>query len=207
MPVPLTTVGGPTRATLYYEQKYNLLGAHPLNFLHLIRQVNVFINVGNQHIYEESYWAALDTSRAAFAAAVAVVLPAVDLLVDAPSTRGFHRPYLSSFKQVYNVPCLMLRNTGHSPPVAAIGMTPNGASVDVAHCQRILIVDDVYATGATAARVIDFLSGYKLHANVEFHVAAPLFIPPAIQNAGAALGVIKNDLPQDEKEGAKAEFS
>ena len=179
MPVWLPTAGGQTPATLYYDHAYNLLGGHPLNFLHLIRQVNVFMPLGNQHVFEEAYWHALDATRAVFAAAVAGVLPAVDMLVDAPSTRGFHRPFLSSFKQTYNVPCLMLRKTGQVPLVAPVGRTPNHAGVLPANRHTILIVDDVYATGATAARVVEFLRGHPLPADVEFHIAAPLLIPVA----------------------------
>ncbi len=48
MPVLLPTAGGQTPATLYYDHACNLLGGHPLNFLHLIRQVNVFMALGNQ---------------------------------------------------------------------------------------------------------------------------------------------------------------
>jgi len=161
--------------------------------------------VGNQHVFEDAYWAALDATRTSFAAAVAGVLPVVDMLVDAPSTRGFHRAFLSSFKQVYNVPCLMLRKTNQVPPVAAIGITPSHAAVPAANRHRILIVDDVYATGATAARVVDFLRGHQLPADVEFHVAAPLFIPPTTQNAGAAPDINVDDLPQDDKEGENGE--
>lgn len=199
MPVMLPTVGAPTPATLYYEHTYNLHGGHPLNFLHLIRQVNVFMAMGNQHVFEESYWAALDATRAGFTAAVAGVLPAVDMLVDAPSTRGFHRPFLSTFKQTYNVPCLMLRKTGQVPPVAVVGMTPNQVGVPPANQHTILIVDDVYATGATAARVVDFLRGFALPADVDFHIAAPLLIPAAIQNAGAVPDINEDDLPQDDE--------
>jgi hypothetical protein len=198
--VSLPTTGGQTPATLYYEQDYNLMNFHPLNFLHLIRQVTVFMAVGNQHVSEEAYWAALDTTRTSFAATVAGVLPLVDMLVDAPSTRGFHRPFLSSFKQVYNVPCLMLRKTGQVPPVALIGTTPTHAAVTASNYHRILIVDDVFATGATAARVVDFLRGRQLPADVEFHVAAPLFISPTSQNVRASLDINVDDLPLVDKE-------
>jgi hypothetical protein len=197
MHVVLPTAGAPTGATLYYEHTYNLLGGNPLNFLHLIRQVNVFINMQNPHVFEESYWHDLDATRVAFAAAVAAVLPDVDMLVDPPSTRGFHRPFLSSFKQTYNVPCLMLRKTGQAPPaapVAALGMTPNQAAVPPADMHTILIVDDVYSKGSTAARVIDFLQGFPLPNDVQFHIAAPLLISPAFQNAGAAPDISEDDL-------------
>ena len=140
MQVMLPTAIGQTPATLYYEQAYSLRSRHPLNFLHLIRQVNVFMAVGNQHVFEESYWATLDANRASFAAAVARILPVVDMLVDAPSARGFHRPFLSSFERVYNVPCLMLRKTNQVPPVAAIGMTPSHAAVPAANRHRIRCV-------------------------------------------------------------------
>ena len=95
----------------------------------------------------------------------------------------------------------MLRKSGQVPPVAAIDMTPNHAAVPLANRHRFLIVDDVNATGATAARVVDSLRGNQLPADVEFHVATPLFIPPAIQNAGAAPDINEDDLPQDDDEG------
>jgi hypothetical protein len=191
------TAGAATSATLYYEHSYNLLGGHQLNFLHLIRQVNVFLNIQNQHALEETFWHDLDAMRAAFAAAVVAILPDVDMLVDPPSTRGYHRPFLSSFKQTYNVPCLMLQKTRlPAAPVAALGMTPNQANVPSANRQTILIVDDVYATGATAARVIDFLRKFPLPEDVQFHIAAPLLIPAAIQKASAANAIRKGDPPQ-----------
>ena len=129
----------------------------------------------------------------------------MDLLVDAPSTRGFHRPFLSSFKQVYNVPCFMLGKTGQVPRVASIGISPSHPVVRAANCHRILIVDDVYATGGTAARVVEFLRSHPFPADVEFHIAAPLFIAPAIQNAGAAPDINEDNLPQDDKEGENGE--
>lgn len=203
MAVMLPTAGGATAATLYYEQDYNLNGAHPLKFLHIIRQLNLILHIQNPHGLEEAYWADLDATRTAFAAAVLAVLPAVDMIVEAHSNRCYHKPFTSAFKQVYNVPCLLLNKSNAPPPASPItprGWTPNSTVVPSANRHRVLIVDDVYAGGNTAAQVVDFLRNAPLPADVQFHVAAPLRIPPAIQNAGAANDIGEADLPQNDVE-------
>lgn len=199
--VVLPTAGGPTLATLYYEHDYNLQGGHPLTFLHIIRQPHLILNIGNAHGLEESHWNDLDKTRKAFAAAVVAVLPAVDMIVEAHSSRFYHKPFTSAFKQVYHVPCLLLNKSGAAPPAPPItprGLTPNGAAVPIANRHRILIVDDVYAAGNTAAQVVEFLMNAGLPNDVEFHIAAPLRVPPATQNAGDGNDINEVDLPQDE---------
>jgi hypothetical protein len=207
IPVALPTAGGNTPATLYYEQDYNLLGGHPLSFLHIIRQPHLILNIHNPHGLEESLWDSLNATRKAFAAAVVAVLLAVDMIVEAHSHRFYQKPFTSAFKQVYNVPCLLLNKSGAARPaypISSRGFTPHGLGVPVADRHRILIVDDVFAEGKSAARVVEFLRNPGLPNDVEFHIAALLQVPPPVQNANAANNIGVTDLPPPDDGGDEA---
>jgi hypothetical protein len=197
--VTLPTVGGPTAATLYYERPYGR-GEHCLDLLHLIRQWPVYLAIKNPSPdnLEENYWRWLDGFRQRFSIDCAKAIGNVDLIVDPPSTRGYHRPYLSSFKHVYpQAFWLMFGKTtpSHPNPIELLGPSAQRKEVKAPDMHNILIVDDVFATGATAARIVDFLSQKALPNNVRFHIAAPLLIPAPFMQKAEQDKILQSDLP------------
>jgi hypothetical protein len=184
------------RATLHYETDY-LQGQQPFDFLHQIRQASMWFNNPNGDTLEEAYWHNLEKSRHDFAAACCSAIGAVDVLIDPPSLRGYHRPYLSAFKVVYpRVHWLVFRKNaavnvnvgdldGLCKAVEFVTDCPRDdiRKVRPSEIKRILIADDVYATGATAAVIVEILWTKKLPPDVDVHIAAPLRIPPELMEA------------------------
>lgn len=205
--VQLPTNAGPTDATLYYERDYSK-GGHRLDFLHLIKE-GLFFNAAQPFDpdgLEEAYWADLDKYRHQFAAAIP---GAYDLLVDPPSTSGYHRPYLSAFKQRH--PNLQWVYFWKNKPVKAdinnmdelrkevvyAAQRSKGSykGIPAPKCQRIIIVDDVYASGVTAAVIVEKLWGLGVPKTAEITIACPLRVP--LQMQGQKLEVVNpEDLPQ-----------
>jgi hypothetical protein len=122
----------------------------------------------------------------------------VDLIVDPPSTRGYHRPYLSAFKQVYpHAFWLMFGKTAPPAPgpIQLLGWSSTRKEVKAPDIHEILIVDDVYATGATAARIVEFLRQKPLPGDGHFHIAAPLLIPASLMEKNKQDRILASDLP------------
>ena len=176
--VNLPTATGPATATLFFERDYTQ-GNHWLDLLHLIRQWPVYLVIQDPDALEENYWRNLDGFRRAFTTDCAKAIGHVDVIIDTPSTRGYHRPYLSFFKQHYpKTYWLMLgKDQPPKPPVVVLGDSTLRKPVGAPGMHRILIVDDVFATGGTAGRIVDFLRTKPLPDDVEFFIAAPLRIP------------------------------
>ena len=184
-------------ATLYYEHDYSQ-GQHAVDLLHLIRQWPVYLAIPNPDNLEEDYWQSLNGLRQQFAIDCEDVIGNVDLIIDPPSTRGYHRPFLSAFKQVYpHAFWLMLgKTTPPNPnPVDLLGCSHIRQEVNAPDMHNILIVDDVFSTGGTAARIVDFLMQKPLPDDVCFHIAAPLRIPPAIMERAEQDRILPTDLP------------
>ena len=194
--VKLPTTTGAATATLFFERDYTQ-GNHWLDLLHLIRQWPVYLAIQDPDTLEEDYWRNLDGFRQAFTTDCAKAIGYVDVIVDTPTTRGYHRPYLSSFKQLYpKTYWLMLgKDQPPKPPVVVLGDSNTRQPVKAPGMHRILIVDDVYATGVTAGRIVDFLRTSPLPADVEFFIAAPLRIPAHMMQKNKADGITAADLP------------
>lgn len=184
-----------TPATLYYEQDY-AQGNQVLDFLHLIRQGLLFTLPPNGDVLEEQYWHDLEPFRHRFAQACLGVIGNIDLLIDPPSSRGYHRPYVSAFKQAYpTVAWWKFDKTGSASAdiknldalrcVTRLTMMRNkGVFTEVkkGSLKRLLIVDDVFAMGCTAAVIVEKVFGMNVPSGVEIHIAAPLRIPPNTMN-------------------------
>jgi hypothetical protein len=205
--VSLPTQQGPFNATLYYEHDYSA-GSHVLDYLHLIKGGMFFkpIQPFDADAMEEEYWAKLDAFRNQFANDIP---GSYDLLVDPPSSSGYHRPYLSAYKVV--APQVQWVYFWKNKPIKADinDLDPLRATVVLADsrckgnfkkvppkaCQKIIIVDDVFATGATATVIIEKLWAAGIPMTVELSIACPLRIPPDVQ--GKKLEAITpDDLPQ-----------
>ena len=197
--VNLPTTTGAAAATLLFERDY-AQGNHWLDFLHLIRQWPVYLAIQDPDALEEDYWCNLNDFRTTFTAKCAEMLGGVDVIVDTPSTRGYHRPYLSCFKKHYpKTYWLMLgKDQPPKPPVVVQGSSTILKQLATADMHRILIVDDVYATGATAGRIVDFLRTKSLPSDVEFFIVAPLRIPANMMQTNNADAIRAADLPSGE---------
>ena len=88
--VNLPTTTGAAAATLLFERDY-AQGNHWLDFLHLIRQWPVYLAIQDPDALEEDYWCNLNDFRTTFTTKCAEMLGGVDVIVDTPSTRGYHR--------------------------------------------------------------------------------------------------------------------
>jgi hypothetical protein len=201
--VTLPTQPNPTNATLHYEADYTQ-GGHWLDFLHLIRQGLLF-GMQKGVSLEEDYWLNLNGFRDQFAADCGQATGSLDLLIDPPSHRGYHRPYLSAFKQVYShAYWLAFGKTARisadindmdslRKAIKVIADSPGTKSIKARDIGRLLIVDDVYATGATAAVVVEYLQSKGMPATTDVYIAAPLRIPTDMMNKMA--DVLPGDLP------------
>ena len=171
-----------------------------LDLLHLIRQWSVYLAVSDPDALEEEYWFNLDDFRQAFTTACAKAIGHVDVIIDTPSTLGYHRPYLSSFRQLYPKTYWLMLGKGQppEPPVAILGDSIRRKRVTTPNMHHILIVDDVYATGGTAGKIVDFLRTRPLPADVQFFIAAPLRIPAHLMQKKRADTVTAADLPARE---------
>jgi hypothetical protein len=191
--ITLPTAPHPTNATLYYEADYDS-GRHWLDYLHIIK-TGLYFRPGvypfNPDAYEENYWSSLDGFRHAF---VGAIPGAYDLLADPPSTSGYHRPYISAFKR-RNPQVAWVYFWKNQPIKADINKMDDLRKVVVitdslmkgakpAQCHRVIIVDDVYATGVTAAVMVEKLWAAGLPAKAEITVACPLRVPPSAQKKG-----------------------
>jgi len=162
--IVLPTMPTPVNATAHFSRLYTW-GRHPLDLVHLIRQPRLLCSLAHQDRLDEDFWANLDQVRRAFAADVRAAVGPVDLLVEAPSTRGLHRPFLAAVKAVYadihwaaftkppGVSSDLDNIDELRAAVQLLAVRPGRKHRIVArpNVRRVLIVDDVIATGGTAA--------------------------------------------------------
>lgn len=201
--VILPTANGPTPATLYFEHDYSR-GGHWIDYLHLIRQQSVFLHLPDPDKLEEEYWSHLDTFRQQFANDCLQEIGNVDIIIDPPSIRGYHRPYLSAFKKLNNIYWLILAKTTPADSGDIEALRKSVKVMGDSHCHKrvrssdmhnIVIVDDVFATGNTAAVIIELLRQKKLPGDVRFHITAPLLISKIAMNNGKLEEILESDLP------------
>lgn len=204
--VTLPTQPIPTNAILHYEVDYTQ-GRHQLDFLHLIRQ-GILFGMQNGVALEEDYWSKLDGFRHQFAVDCETAIGPIDLMIAPPSHRGYHRPYVSAFKQVYPRVCWIV--FGKTAAVSAdirnmddlrkalkvIADNPSTTPVKAKDISRLLIADDVFATGTTAAVVVEFLQSKGMPVTTDIHIAAPLRIPASMMKK--MTDILPGDLPSND---------
>lgn len=209
--VVLPSQPNPTSATLFYERAATT-GKHPLDFLNLIRNTMILDALPQADQLEEDYWTQLDAFRHAFAQSCAQKIGEIDALVDSPSLRGLHRPYLSAFKQQFpRTPWIRFKKTAlvtadinnMDPLRQAVEIDntgPYGATVRPATLRRLLIVDDVFATGATSAVIIEKLRVKHTPDDMQVFIACPLLIPASMmkKKGNNADDILPSDLPSND---------
>lgn len=154
---------------LYYAHDYP---GGPFDYFQHARTHTLF-RMKNLHQIEEAYWDGLQQNRTAFANQI---VPGFDLIIDAPSNSGWHRPFVSAVRARFPaIPCISFIK---DPINAAIIRAYQNLVPGLAQATRVLIVDDLYSTGTMAAAIIHRLHGYGLDPAVPFDLACPLRIPP-----------------------------
>lgn len=180
-------------ATLYYEHAYQHGGGR-YDYLHMIRSRSLFA-LANWRPFEDTYWSTLDANRRAFAQGLKETF---DVIIDSPSNRCFHRPFLAAFLHHHQgSPCIRFTKatSANSNPGNRVALSQgislahavNGAAL--ANVKRVLIVDDVFSTGTIASILVEQLVAAGLNAVAEITVAAPLRVtpPPAGSDADIVL--------------------
>jgi adenine/guanine phosphoribosyltransferase-like PRPP-binding protein len=137
-----------------------------LSYLQAVRSGTLF--VADRHGLENQYWSELERVRTNFAQAVVAQGGSFDLIVDPPSRSGLHRPYLVAMRQLCPTVehCRFVKRrdvssgeSGTSRDDLAQAIEIRGAGeADALKPSKVLIVDDVFATGRTAAVLIDALT-------------------------------------------------
>jgi adenine/guanine phosphoribosyltransferase-like PRPP-binding protein len=105
---------------------------------------------------------------------------------------------LSAFKQLYPHALWLMfgKTTPPDPdPIKLLGGSSKRKEAKAPDIHHILIVDDVFATGATAARIVAFLKQKSLPTDVCFHIAAPLLIPASFMQKTEQDKILPSDLP------------
>lgn len=188
-PIDLPLLRGPKPATLYYLA--HTKAAEPvrynLQFLHRVRDRRWLAQLPDWATGDEAvaYYEQLPTAAAALAAELGD-LP-VDLVAAAPSRRRDAEPYLAAIKR--------RRRDAHdvSRSVHRVGNVSAGETTEptrfVAHValtyatrfdqfRDVLIVDDVYSAGTTAAALLFRMEQLGLPTDARVSVAAPLLATP-----------------------------
>ncbi len=209
-PVTLPTQPQSTQATLYYMQDFTN-GNNVFDVLQGIRKLSLYAKIALWDTLEERYWNDLNHNRKDFAADCSQAIGQIDLIIDPPSTRGLHRPYLSAFKQPYkSVPWISLKKTA---PIdvdaqkldelrnvvdwgADSRNDPHRGALNLSSASHVLIVDDVFSSGSTAAVIVEFIRSRGVPSGAVYYVAAPLRIPIGMQR-GHVETFTEADLPQD----------
>jgi hypothetical protein len=165
--LPVTLPNGVT-AELYYMHDYGSGGA--FNYIQHARTNSIFM-VPDPPKFEEKYWHDLEKNRSDFATQIPTEF---DLIIDAPSNSGWHRPFTSAVCRVFpGIPFINFIKETNGPGIKAFNN--NVAGWDQA--KRVLIVDDVFNPGKIAASVIDRLQQYSTNQLATFMIACPLRVP------------------------------
>ena len=194
--------------TLYYERlSVPLVGNGPkqtidlfwaahyadrtiLNVLQWIRDGRL-AGMPEQQEAEAMYWARLDGFRGRLAGFFRDRGFRFDLIADPPSRGGQHRPYLDAFRTLWPkaVGCYFVKhrpvNSGDPGTTLkslrrAISLGPLPKPGAVKRAERVLIVDDVIATGRTIAVLVEKLRPV-IGPAATFTVVCPLrsgYLPP-----------------------------
>lgn len=205
--VQLDTNVGNIEAALHFEHDYSR-SFFWLEYPHVIRQRIRPARSEHQDLFEEAYWEKLNSFRMAFARECASRIGEIHVLVDVPSDTGFHRPYVSAFKQVYPN-CYWRRYVKattidpRAPRINELRRTVRFTSEsDRRPIQRdewrlVLIPDDVFATGDTARVVLEEMFPSGLPGDLVVHLACPLRIPPEMMTgANPSEQITEADLPE-----------
>ena len=178
----VSTQAGSTRKkiTLLFDHYFES-GQGKYDILHLIRSRGHFL-VTDWKEFEERYWSSLDRNRNGFADGVGTDY---DLIVDAPSNSGHHRPFLSAVRQRCRCPfAVLVKEThfraepGNLDKLRAAIKFHGKVAGNIGDRRSVLIVDDVYCSGTIARIVIEKLLEAGLSPDANIVVACPLRMPP-----------------------------
>lgn len=173
--VTLNTKKGAVSCQLLYAHSF---GMHPyvFDYLHQVRTRSLFQVAGR----EDPYWQSLETNRQRFAKGLP--LP-VDVLVDAPSNSGYHRPYFSAVaaKTRHKALVHFCKDTFvKSDPANIASLRASikifGVKPDLSSYISALIIDDVYSSGTIATVVSENLFDAGFPVNGAITIACPLRI-------------------------------
>lgn len=180
-----------------YLVKYNSSTAwsHPCCYIQHVRERKVYVYDYEDpdlrlrmRAQEEEYYASLDRIRSDFASSVLAAEPSIDLIVDPPSNSHLHRPYLSSIRN--RVPeidsmCFVKHDhtsssvSGTTVDDLSRSMKPRASpEIDsrIKDKQCIVVVDDAFATGKTAAAIVQCLKRRITAPQARFLIACPLLV-------------------------------
>jgi len=168
---------------------------HPCSYIQHVRERKVYVYEyadaelrGKIRQQETDYFAQLETLRRSFADETCNAIPLVDLIVDPPSNSHLHRPYLAAIRDrlpdvgsVCFVKHKAISSSGKGCTVDDLyrTMQPRAheeVDVRLKDKRRVLIVDDAFASGKTAAAVIRHLKPRMSEAETQFIVACPLLV-------------------------------
>jgi hypothetical protein len=187
--VQLTLLRGSKPATLYSlaQTKQAEAVTFDLQFLHRVRDPRWLGQYPDWATSEEasSYYSQLPKATKALASELRDT--PMDLVLTPPSRRHDAEPYLAELKRYFRDAVDLSRsvhrvrdvsagaNPGAVEFAASIALTFAGS---LSNFRSVLIVDDVYSSGTTAAAIVFRLEQFGLHIDAQITIAAPLIAAP-----------------------------